>query len=92
MKLKTRKTEIEHIETDIELPCYFYFQTEMCDDIAIMVSEKFMITIEENYYGFEIKQNEIIDVPDHWLRSISTKEEFLELYNRAINFLNQNIN
>lgn len=88
MKLKTKATTSIERETNIDLPVYFYFQDELCNDEFMMFDGRTLIKITHNNFGFIIDVSHgVISMPEHYLMNTTSKENFEESMSYAINYI-----
>ena len=83
-KVKLRETKVVETEAEIEYPIYLYFQDELCRDELIMINEKHQITIKYSNMALEIRKEKSYGIPEHYLKSLTTKEHFDEVFNGAL--------
>ncbi len=91
MKLKTYSIKREEVETEIELPVYFYLQGELMNDeyIKIDIKGKTSIIREYNSFKIEVYYKEY-SIPEHYItRSLSSEEEFNDALKHAIDSINE---
>ena len=84
MKLKTIEFTSVEIETDLDLPVYFYFQDELGGEELIMTGEKSHVKVSRGHGGctFEVLYRPMMVSPHH-LKDLSTKEIFDEFFEEA---------
>lgn len=91
MKLKVVHRDFRLEETDLEYPQYFYFQSEgWCLDEVVMVTEHGAIIVEYKPDSLEIRSERDYQVEPHYIeRNLTTRDRFMEVYNRAIDYINE---
>jgi len=88
MKLKTKATTSIERETNVDLPVYFYFQDELCNDEFMMFDGRTLIKITHNNFGFIIDiSHGVVAMPEHYLSNTTSKENFEESVIYAINYI-----
>lgn len=85
MKLKVEQIEIKLVETDLEYPQYFYFQSEgWCLDTLVMVREDEAVVVEYDIDSLSIRSEKNYPVELHYLeKNLTTREHFMETYLEA---------
>lgn len=88
-KLQVEQTEIKLVETDLEYPQYFYFQSEdWYLDTLVMVKADEAIIVEYDIDSLSIKSDENYRVAPHYLeKNLTTKEHFMETYLEARKYM-----
>jgi hypothetical protein len=77
MKLKYIEHSSEEVETDLDLPVYFYFQDELCNDELVMIAQNKAIIVKNSMFGNSIKERKSYHLMKHYLRdNVTTKEHF----------------
>lgn len=79
-------------ETEYDYPVYLYFQDEDCNDELIMVTEKYQITVKRDFLSLRIEKGEGFLLLEHYLtNNQTTNTHFLDVYNEAVNSLNEGV-
>ena len=92
MKLKIIETKSETIETEFDLPVYFYYQDEDCHDEYVMVTEKEKISVKYTYFGFNISVANHYFLGENDLTCITKKEYFDNFLKEALEDLSKIMN
>lgn len=88
-KLQIEQTEIKLVETDLEYPQYFYFQSEgWCMDTLVMVKADEAIIVEYDIDSLSIRSDKNYKVAPHYLeKNLTSKEHFMEAYLEARKYM-----
>lgn len=90
MKLKITEIEAKEIETELELPVYFYFQDDFDFPELVMIAENYQITIKFEFHGIvTIEKSSFIRKIDsyHLKNNLTTKNRFLREYREALKII-----
>lgn len=90
MKLKITEIEYKEIETEFELPLYFYFQDDFDFPTYLMITENYQIMVKFEFHGIVTieKSNFVMKIEEHDLKhNLTTKKRFLTEYKEALKII-----
>lgn len=90
MKLKITEIEYKEIETEFELPLYFYFQDDFDFPTYLMITENYQIMVKFEFHGIvTIEKSSFIRKIDahHLKNNLTTKNRFLREYKEALKII-----